>query len=568
MATASTSTSLFDHSILESLPKLQPLELSNNETCFSDVDLTTEFDSCVSTHLQTLAAQDEKIRKFLPFIEAQNRIKSAMETFLKDEAAKVRRNEAYKEEDDDDDDSEESDSGDEQQIPVVFGPFMISKKDIMTKIEVRLFIFNLWLRRIELIQQMDTKKYNSLQDFEHAIYHAQEVTKDYREFIHKQFYDMELRQMLPHHEEVHEKAWDETLEEKEKADFEMLDEDLERFFSNTARLSSLLGLQLNFLDRLKEIPPEDRDHLKVRDWIITFLQHNYESAKAPNTSPPSEELLASIGFDPLSSSAETIMARAGSTQHHIEVCEMAEIFIRDQFKYNILLSSEVPRFPLQENCTNIWFQLPEQRKINDEEDIEVPVCHVNIQNLVTVESFATSGIRSRLGGLVTKDDQNTVLFHGTDHQSACDILFRGIDLCQGRQKRDFSYGSGFYLTDNSEEALNWAKNTTAKPALLVFQVNRQEHLDNSKILNLFENDQKWCEIVSSFRSGRKTAKTRKSLCAYDLIEGPVGTMRRNDSTDEIMFEPKPLSYQMCLISDDFADTFRKTLHSIIFLDIC
>ena len=41
-----------------------------------------------------------------------------METFLKDEAAKVRRNEADKEEDDDDDDSEESDSGDEQQIPV------------------------------------------------------------------------------------------------------------------------------------------------------------------------------------------------------------------------------------------------------------------------------------------------------------------------------------------------------------------------------------------------------------------------------------------------------------------
>ena len=219
MTTASTSTLLSDNSILESPQKLRPLELSNNETSFSDDDLTNEFDSCVSTHLQTLAAQDKKIREFLPFIEAQNRIKSAMETFLKDEAAKVRRNEADKEEDDDDDDSEESDSGDEQQIPVVFGPFMISKKDIMTKIEVRLFIFNLWLRRIELIRQMDTKKYNSLQEFEHAIYHAQEVTKHYREFIHKQFDDMELRQMLPHHEEVHEKAWDETLEEKEKADF-------------------------------------------------------------------------------------------------------------------------------------------------------------------------------------------------------------------------------------------------------------------------------------------------------------------------------------------------------------
>ena len=62
--------------------------------------------------------------------------------------------------------------------------------------------------------------------------------------------------------------------------------------------------------------------------------------------------------------------------------------------------------------------------------------------------------------------------------------------------------------------------------------------------------------------------TRYLTSRYDLIEGPVGLMRRNDSTDEIMFEPKPSSYQMCLISDDFADTFRKTLYSIIFLDIC
>ena len=565
MATASTSTLLSDHSILESLPKLRPLELSNEETCFSDGEFTNEFDSCVSTHLQTLAAKDKKIREFLPIWEAQNRIKSKMETFLKEKAAKVRRNEADKEEDDDNDDSEESDSGDEQPIPVVFGPFLISKKDIMTKIEVRLFIFNLWLRRIELIRQMDTKKYNNLQDFEHAIYHAQEVTKDYREFIHKQFYDMELRQMLPHHEEVHEKAWDETLEEKEKADFEMLDEDLESFFSNAARLCALLGLQLDFLDRLKEIPPEDCDHLKVCDWIITFFRNNYESANPANRSSPSKELLASIGFDPLGSSVETIMVRAGSTQYHIDACEMAEIFIRDQFKYNILLSPEVSRFPLLGNHTNIWFQLPEQT--NDEDNYNIPVCHVNILNLVTVQSLASSGIRSILGGLVTKDNQNTVLFHGTDHQSACDILFRGIDLCQGRQKRDFSCGSGFYLTDDSEKALNWAKNTTARPALLVFQVNRQEHLDNAKKLNLFENDKKWREIVSSFRSGKKTAKTRKSLCAYDLIEGPVGTMRTKDSTNEIMFEPKPSSYQMCLISDDFAETFRKTLHSIIFLDI-
>ena len=178
--------------------------------------------------------------------------------------------------------------------------------------------------------------------------------------------------------------------------------------------------------------------------------------------------------------------------------------------------------------------------------------------MVTIESHAYSILRTELGNLLSRDDQNVVLFHGTDHQNACDILFRGIDLCHGGQKRDFSCGSGFYLTDTNEEALNWAKNTTAKPALFVFQLNQQERLtDSAKI-----------EIVSSFRSGVKTARTRKCLAAYDLIEGPASTMKTNESSGEFVFSPKPSSYQMCLISDSCADIFRHGLHSILFFDIC
>ena len=126
------------------------------------------------------------------------------------------------------------------------------------------------------------------------------------------------------------------------------------------------------------------------------------------------------------------------------------------------------------------------------------------------------------------------------------------------------FGSGFYLTDNSEEA----KNTTAKPALLVFQLNRQEHLTDSEKLSLFNDERRWCEIVTSFWSGVKTARTRKSLAAYDLIEGPVSTMKTNESTGDLVFTPKPLSYQMCLISDSCADIFRRSLYSILFFDIC
>jgi len=332
---------------------------------------------------------------------------------------------------------------------------------------------------------------------------------------------------------------------------------------DTAGVCSLLGLRHDFLDSLDDILPEHRDHFTLCDWIVTFLGNNYESISFSDKKSLSKGLLSSIGFDPMSSAVETIMARAERTQHHIEACEVAEIFIRDEFKYNLLLYPLVERFSFQSTnfLTKKWFQLPstvDERRKEANEDL----CHVNIVNLVTKESHAST--QSMFSDLVSEDEQNVVLFHGTDHQSTSDVLLRGIDLCAGRQKRDFSCGSGFYLTDNFDEALNWANNTTVKPAILIFRVNRREHLDDARKLNLYENGEKWREIVSSFRSGKRTAKTRKSLSEYELIEGPAATITRNES-GELVIEQKPSSYQMCLISDDFADKFRETLHSIVLL---
>ena len=344
----------------------------------------------------------------------------------------------------------------------------------------------------------------------------------------------------------------------------MLEKDnSKRLRRDTVGICSLLGLRHDFLESLDEIPPEHRDHFTLCDWIVTFLGNNYESIGFPDKKSLSKGLLCAIGFDPMSAAVKTIMARAERTKHHIEACEMAELFIQDEFKYNPLLYPLVERFSFQSInlLTNIWFKLPstvDERRTETNEDI----CHVNIINLVTKESHAT--IQSIFSDLVPEDEQNVVLFHGTDHQSASDILCRGIDLCAGRQKRDFSSGSGFYLTSNYDEALNWVNNTTAKPSILIFRVNRRQHLNDARKLNLNENGEKWREIVSSFRSGKRTAKTRKSLSGYDLIEGPVATITRNES-GELMIEPKPSSYQMCLISDDFADKFRETLHSVVFL---
>ena len=570
MATSSTAGSP-SVQVHQELTKRQPVEFSSRENSFSETRLDGKYDECLSSHLQSLAPKDKKLRELIPRLEAEKRIQYAEKrievawrTFLKEEADKRKISlEGRK----DEGSAKEEESKLQVFVPIEKLKFQ-AEISLVTQLEVQSLTCKLWLRRIQFIRQRDNLRYKDFQDFEHAILSAQEIIKEYRSFIHKRsHFDREKLATDLNYQDRLKSSLAKALKEKEKSKFEMLEDDVPRFLSNWDRISALLGLRVDFLDRLEDVPLEDRDHLTLCDWIVTFLRKNYESVGLVDKSCPSKELLASIGFDPLSSAVETIMARARNLHQHIDVCELAEIYIKDEFKYNLLLSPVTFRFPLQSHLKNSWFQPP--RNIDLKEEVANQVWQVNILNFVTEESLAPGTICSKLSDLMSlKDGKTVVLFHGTDHQSACDILFRGIDLCQGRQKRDFRCGSGFYLTDNSEEALNWAKNTTAKPALLVFKVNRQEYLDHAEKLNLFENEQRWIEIVSSFRSEKKTAKTRKSLRAYDLIEGPVARKRRNEVSDETVYDPKPSSYQMCLNSDDFADTFRKTLHSIIFLKIC
>ena len=147
----------------------------------------------------------------------------------------------------------------------------------------------------------------------------------------------------------------------------MLGDDVFRFLSNWDLTNALLGLRVDFLDRSEDVPPEDQDHLTLCDWIVTFLRKSYESVGLTYQSCLRKELLASIGLDSLSSAVETIMARSRNLQQHIDVCELAEIYIKDEFKYNLLLSPVTFRFPLQSNLKNSWFHLP--RNIDLEEEV-------------------------------------------------------------------------------------------------------------------------------------------------------------------------------------------------------
>lgn len=424
---------------------------------------------------------------------------------------------------------------------------------ITRSLEQRSFVFKVMLRRIELTRENDREKHANFQDLENAIHNAQEVIKERKDLIQKVgFYEDS------HEQEVLTKV----RKEKEKAQFKMTEEDYHLLKSDTAQLCALLGLKLDFLDGFDEMPPEHRHHRTIADWIKISLKDNAVKA---NENSLGKEMLQSIGFDPLSAAIETIMARSefqGSIEQHIEACEWAQLFVEDEFKYNPLLSPLTPTFPFKCSLTNTWFDLT---SIPDEE--RESNINFDCVRIINLQSNECSNAQAKLSESLPQDDQNIVLYHGTDHESAHQILLRGIYLYAGRQRRDFSCGKGFYLTKTIDYAWNWAKSLSARPAILSFVVSREYMENKPRKLNLNEDEEKWKKMVSSFRNDRVTTKMLEDLDqSYDLIEGPIATVTKSEASDELECKPKPSSYQLCLISDKFAEDFEKTLHSTIFFD--
>ena len=423
---------------------------------------------------------------------------------------------------------------------------------------VSLFL-KLWLRRIRFQKENENQE-NPVNEHlvEEAVHLAEDLKRRLRHpprVLHRDEGGFQL--LLPYLSPIKR-----LLPDIKEASFKMLKEGRDLLERETVRVCSCLGLQIDFLDRLQDMPEKLRHHRTLCDWIVIFLRNNFTAlSDLSGKNSLSKKLLHGIGFDPLSSAVDVIVKRAGSDAQHIDSCDWAEIFVQDEIKYNPFLNSDdnqlvKSEFPFQSAKVNEWFKpLFSERKMTEDK----PLSHINIMNL---NGWVSASEIPR--GI---DEQSEDLYHGTDHESAVDILNgRGIHLSAGRQKRDFSSGKGFYLTKNFDDAFKWAERKTVKPAILVFRLKHNELWNSEKIrrLNLcsHENYQKWAEIVALFRSGKQSAKTREISRNYDLIEGSVAQV--SDANGHLEYKAIPLSHQMCLISRDFAKKFQKSLHSILF----
>ena len=120
---------------------------------------------------------------------------------------------------------------------------------------------------------------------------------------------------------------------------------------------SILGLQLDLLDGIEEMPPDHYNHRTFNEWIQRSSEENIEDFDSVDENTLTPQLLASIRFDQSSEAVKNIIERssAACTQQHIEACEWAKIFIENEFKYNPLLSPSSQRFPFKISKTNEWF---------------------------------------------------------------------------------------------------------------------------------------------------------------------------------------------------------------------
>lgn len=119
------------------------------------------------------------------------------------------------------------------------------------------------------------------------------------------------------------------------------------------------------------------------------------------------------------------------------------------------------------------------------------------------------------------------LYHGTNYESAINIIENGIDLLKGKAEVDF--GSGFYTTTDflkaQKRALFKAKNEKEKACVVVLEVD-ETRLNALKVKRFDRPDCTWGEFVLHNRMGSLLLKqcnitTHNLDQKYDLVIGEI-----------------------------------------------
>ena len=224
----------------------------------------------------------------------------------------------------------------------------------------------------------------------------------------------------------------------------------------------------------------------------------------------------------------------------------AERYLKNVFKYNIFLNKCTNSFPYEPKKLNKWFTKDVSR-VKSEPPVKIPF--YNAMNINDARSAINKKIReSASNGL-------ECWFHGTNHQSAVDIVNKGISLKKGAKKLDFSNNDGFYLNPEGMSAVEWVK-SKKDASVIIFKVSRQMQNDH-RLLNLRGDQERWKKVVKWNRSGEDQMEyldeeLREQFEKCDYIRGPMaGDKTRYNGPN---WEPQVKdSQQICVKSRKMAN---------------
>ena len=237
--------------------------------------------------------------------------------------------------------------------------------------------------------------------------------------------------------------------------------------------------------------------------------------------------------------------------------------------------SKCSRFPFREDKINEWFdhELPSE---GDEDNKVIKIMNVDRpgrRNKIYMKPDQPENFPMSLS-----NDNFEFFVHGTNHQSAKNIIEKGILLGEGAARQDFSDGSGFYLGNDLEEAVKWARHRYDDgEAVLIYQVDKKELRgdNNEKGLDLRndededEDEDEWERVVTEYRLtgyGRRQKKPsqayRNKLKKNHFIEGPMASVSRTNPTPQ----EKVGTYQLCVRKEACAKLFDRSLSYVIFFE--
>lgn len=318
-------------------------------------------------------------------------------------------------------------------------------------------------------------------------------------------------------------------------------------------LCSILGLSDEVADYLRSLNPECRGHQTERQWIEDFLDSKGKGLTNEHTT---EEQLCILAFTPAKARALASHLARSQYSGHQTTLQWAQDHVDSQFKYNILLAGK----------PNFGFTKPFNRTGNYNDEFEIPTDEEDDAVFVKAEDTFMLEVgelpevpwltdyTTRQKDTRQKDSLKGTKFwfHGTDHDSAIDIIRSGIKFKKARPT-DFSDEGGFYLSNSYQMAHEWAMTRNPKTsAVLVFELHNNNDSDLFACqdgMEFAEDDARWKKLVKYFRGGSEVQQStpRVERRQYEDLKYVFGPMA--GKVGGLRWRPKakrPIKFQLCI----------------------